>query len=126
MLTFNLKKEWFDKIKSGEKTHEYREVKDYWTDRFITEFFAIDKKKEPKHFELKKYEWLEYLKKNMDVCFFHKIQFMNGMFPAEVKPRLFAYTKFIRIVDGKNTDLKIDKPVYDIEFELIKEQTNEK
>ena len=52
------------------------------------------KKKEPKHFELKKYEWLEYLKKNMDVCFFHKIQFMNGMIPAEVKPRLFAYTKY--------------------------------
>ena len=23
MLTFNLKKEWFEKIKSGEKTHEY-------------------------------------------------------------------------------------------------------
>ncbi len=29
MLTFNLKKEWFDKIKSGEKTHEYRKY-DYW------------------------------------------------------------------------------------------------
>lgn len=29
MLTFNLKKEWFEKIKSGEKTHEYREVKPY-------------------------------------------------------------------------------------------------
>lgn len=23
MLVFNLKKEWFEKIKSGEKTHEY-------------------------------------------------------------------------------------------------------
>lgn len=33
MLTFNLKKQWFDKIKSGEKTHEYREVKPYWTKR---------------------------------------------------------------------------------------------
>ncbi len=29
MLTFNLKKEWFEKIKSGEKTHEYREVIPY-------------------------------------------------------------------------------------------------
>ena len=35
MLTFNLKKEWFEKIKSGEKTHEYREVKPYWTKRFF-------------------------------------------------------------------------------------------
>lgn len=24
MLIFNLKKEWFDKIKKGEKRHEYR------------------------------------------------------------------------------------------------------
>lgn len=35
MLTFNLKKEWFEKIKNGEKTHEYREVKDYWTNRIM-------------------------------------------------------------------------------------------
>ena len=43
MLTFNVKKEWFEKIKSGEKTHEYREVKDYWTNRFAKEFFNIEK-----------------------------------------------------------------------------------
>ena len=35
MLVFNLKKEWFDKIKSGEKTHEYRVVKDYWFKRLF-------------------------------------------------------------------------------------------
>lgn len=29
MLTFPLKKEWYEKIKSGEKTIEYREVKPY-------------------------------------------------------------------------------------------------
>ena len=33
MLVFNLKKEWFEKIKSGKKTIEYREVKPYWTSR---------------------------------------------------------------------------------------------
>jgi len=33
MLIFNLKKEWFDKIKSGEKTHEYRLATDYWRKR---------------------------------------------------------------------------------------------
>ena len=27
----------------------------------------------------------------------------------------------IKIINGKNTDLKINKPVYDIEFELRKE-----
>ena len=35
MLIFNLKKEWFEKIKSGEKTHEYREVKEYWFKRLF-------------------------------------------------------------------------------------------
>ena len=29
MLIFTLKKEWYEKIKSGEKTVEYREAKDY-------------------------------------------------------------------------------------------------
>ena len=33
MLILNLKKEWYDKIDSGEKFHEYREVKPYWTKR---------------------------------------------------------------------------------------------
>lgn len=33
MLTFNLKKQWFNKIKSGEKTHEYRVVKKDWQER---------------------------------------------------------------------------------------------
>ena len=33
MLVFTLKKQWFEKIKSGEKKIEYREVKPYWTHR---------------------------------------------------------------------------------------------
>ena len=33
MLIFPLKKQWYEKIKSGEKTIEYREVKPYWTTR---------------------------------------------------------------------------------------------
>lgn len=35
-IVFNLKREWFDKIKSGEKTVEYRESKDYWWRRLST------------------------------------------------------------------------------------------
>lgn len=33
-MIFPLKKEWYEKIKSGEKTIEYREVKDYWNKKF--------------------------------------------------------------------------------------------
>ena len=37
MLIFPLKKQWYEKIKSGEKTIEYREVKDYWTKHIVKE-----------------------------------------------------------------------------------------
>lgn len=36
--------------------------------------------------------------------------------------RLKAKIKGISIINGKNTDLAIDKNVFDIEFELIKEK----
>ena len=32
-IVFNLKREWYDKIASGEKTVEYREIKVYWAKR---------------------------------------------------------------------------------------------
>ena len=100
MLTFHLKKKWFDKIKSGEKTHEYREVKPYWTNR---------------------------LQLAMEILY----DFDEKCYPCEMRlgyPKNTDYDKIIevmivsiKIINGKNTDLKINKPVYDIEFELIKE-----
>lgn len=35
MLHLTLKKKWFEMILSGEKTEEYREIKDYWKNRFL-------------------------------------------------------------------------------------------
>lgn len=100
MLTFNLKKEWFEKIKSGKKTHEYREVKPYWTKRL-----------------LKRYR-NDQLYKELTCCRGDLIKFVKGY----TKEYLFARVYKIRIINGKNTDLAIDKDVYDINFELIKEQ----
>jgi hypothetical protein len=34
-LTLTLKKKWFDLIKSGVKTEEYREIKPFWTKRLM-------------------------------------------------------------------------------------------
>lgn len=34
-LHLNLKKKWFDMILSGEKTEEYREIKDFWIQRLF-------------------------------------------------------------------------------------------
>lgn len=112
MLTFNVKKVWFEKIKSGEKTHEYREFKPYWTKILKKELdFDVTELRfgNPKTFRFK-----------------HEICFMNGMFPEKKRPRLYAELKSLRLAYGIETDLKINKPVYDIEFELIKTgKTNE-
>lgn len=45
-LTLHLKKRWYDMIKSGEKTEEYRAITDYWLKRLY------DENGEPKHFDL--------------------------------------------------------------------------
>lgn len=34
ILHLNLKRKWFDMIKSGEKKEEYREIKPYWDKKF--------------------------------------------------------------------------------------------
>ena len=105
MLTFNLKKQWFDKIKSGEKTHEYREVKPYWTKRLTKIRLWM--------FENSNRIWGNDPER--------KIKFCCG-YPEKIdlSKRVFAYVKSIKIINGKNTDLAVDKDVYDIEFELIK------
>src|SRR5699024_7576635 len=33
-LNLTLKKKWFDMVASGDKTEEYREIKQYWINRF--------------------------------------------------------------------------------------------
>ena len=112
MLTFNLKKEWFEKIKSGEKTHEYREYKPYWEKRIKKE---LGLRNEDFLYSLNSIPYqVKYRKMTHP-----KIQFVKGYNPKN--GILFAILTDIKITSGLNTDLKIDKPVYDIEFELIKE-----
>ncbi len=108
MLTFNLKKEWFEKIKSGEKTHEYREVKSYWVIRFKNKFGLTNK-------DIKTMFDSE---KNKIILFSpHYVNIREG-YNGEI---LMANIVSISIKKGLLTDLKIDKPVFDIEFELIEE-----
>ena len=103
MLIFNLKKEWFEKIKSGKKTHEYRIVKPYWQKR-------IDN-------YLNSYNVDEENDTDSDFVIYDDIpiKFVLGY----TKNFLIANIKSVHIVNGKNTDLAIDKDVYDIEFELM-------
>ena len=41
ILHLTLKKKWFDMIASGQKTEEYREIKDYWAKRLLKDYDAI-------------------------------------------------------------------------------------
>lgn len=102
MLTFNLKKEWFDKIKSGEKTTEYREYKPYWITR-ISNYFDIT-------FDDVDLVTLEPKKVTK------QIRFRCG-YNGEI---LQAMVKSIRITSGLFSDLAIDKLVFAIDFELLK------
>ena len=106
MLTFPLKKEWYEKIKSGEKTVEYREIKPYWT-RTIS---------------------LTVLKYGEHPWDFDKKPHIFDNFPAPcifrlgyTKEILKAWITKIEIVDGKDTDLHIDKPVYAIHLTNVTE-----
>ena len=101
MLIFPLKKEWYEKIKSGEKTIEYREVKPYWIKRI------------EKELGLNQYE-------------LYNVMFPTIPVPVKLrlgytKKYMKAFVNKIEIVDGKDTDLHIDKPVYAIYLSDVKE-----
>lgn len=107
MLIFPLKKKGYEKIRSGEKTVEYREVKPYWTKRLEKLFGKLF------------IAWNGHLPS-------YPCEFEKGLFPCRLrlgytKRELSAFISEIEIVDGKNTDLHIDKPVYAIHLEDVKE-----
>ncbi len=50
-LHLTLKKKWFDMILSGEKTEEYRELKDYWKIRLINQY---------PHYDIKEFDLIKF------------------------------------------------------------------
>lgn len=115
MLIFPLKKQWYEKIKSGEKTVEYREVKLYWIKRinkliqqhnYIHDYNAVDFSK------------VDALTKNVifkiPMCCYLQL----GYNPAT---RLKADITKIETINGKDTDLAIDKSVYAIHLSNVRE-----
>ena len=98
MLIFPLKKEWYEKIKSGEKTVEYREVKPYWTNRIESVTHG--------KYHLRDYGWYHGCSAQNAICKL-RLGYTNKY--------LLAHIESIRILStGKDTDLHIDKPVYAI------------
>ena len=94
MITFNLKKKWYDLIRIGEKTIEYREVKKYWGTRLLNAKLGELFSKRPISCQLR----LGYTRRCMTA----------------------TITK-IEIVNGKDTDLAISGPVYAIHLADVRE-----
>ena len=93
-----LKDIWFDKIKNGSKTHEYRELKDYWIQRFFLGKHTID--------ELIQDKPLLTLKA-------HHIEFVRGY--TKNAEKMYFEIKSVQILpNGIETDLKIKTPILDI------------
>lgn len=110
MLIFPLKKEWYEKIKSGEKRIEYREIKPYWNTRLNKPFGKLF------------FAWTGKVPS-------YPFEFEKGIFPCRLRlgytrTYMSAYIVKIQIVDGKNTDLHIDEPVYAIHLADVKEIQN--
>ena len=95
-LYLPLKKEWFEKIEAGEKTTEYREYKDYWIKRLRRSLLA--------------FQWNRFEK--IKGKLYDKVMFSLGY---GGKTMTFIIDN-ISVVDGKNTDLAIDKPVFAIKL----------
>lgn len=105
MLIFPLKKEWYDKIKSGEKTVEYRGVKPYWANRLAKEL------------EFNQYSFCHIGDKLEMITYFYPVKLRLGY----TKKFMSALVCKLEIVDGKGTDLCIDAPVYAIHLCDVKE-----
>lgn len=126
-LHLNLTKKWFDKIYSGEKTEEYREIKQYWIRRLFrfykkdplfglswpNEFNIIDPNDPAfesaligmkKHGELHSY--IYYSNAFPSICYdisnlnkYKTITFSNGM--AKDANRMVIACKGIQVKEGK-------------------------
>ncbi|MCI8409314.1 MAG: ASCH domain-containing protein [Lachnospiraceae bacterium] len=68
MLTLPTKKKWFDMELSGEKPEEYREIKPYWTTRFL-KWLGFEKGEENKMLTMIKHGYFTKPR---------KIKFQNG------------------------------------------------
>lgn len=91
---------WFEEIKSGRKTHEYRKATPYWRKRIV-------------------YEIMDCLPYSMG-CIVHYgsnydyVEFQKAY--RKNPERMTFHIKKVNIINGKNTDLKIDEDVIDIEL----------
>lgn len=107
MLVFPLKKKWFEKIASGEKKIEYREVKKYWASRLFNAGCMA--------YTGQPWDYYALPKNSLGFIFAPWCVLQCGY----TNKRLYARVVKVEIVNGKETDLRIDKPVFAIHIEDV-------
>lgn len=98
-----LKNHWFEEIKTGRKTHEYRRVTPFWIKRIENAFNMKAVTFENNHIQIEMPE--EY----MPVIEFQKAFYKNP-------ERMTFKIKRLTVINGLGTDLNIDGAVFDIEL----------
>ena len=102
-LKLTLKKQWFDMILFGQKTEEYREVKDYWVNRLCIKYpknvIAVGSQLTHKHSG-----------QQFDVDKFDLIEFTNGY--NKKSPQVTLESKGIEIGIGKTEWGAIENETY--------------
>lgn len=105
ILDLVVKGEWFDKIKSGEKTHEFRERNRYWDQRLGIDVYCHEVKDST--------DPLERASARQSMRY-KAVRFRRGY--AKDAERMLFSIKSIGIVNGLHTDLHTDGDVFDIEL----------
>lgn len=104
ILNLVLKNKWFEKIKSGEKTSEYREDKPYWRNLLKKDCCLWD--------ELSNYPDVFDVKEHTNSLDYRRVRFQRG-YKRNAETILF-WIKRIDIVYGETTDLGCGNAVYEI------------
>ncbi|WP_101690715.1 hypothetical protein [Dysgonomonas massiliensis] len=99
ILRLTLKKQWFDMIASGVKKEEYREIKDYWTNRLVwllnpEKFDSITDLTE----RLKDNAMIVERKSYLEYAFYTHVEFTNGY--GKHRPQITFEFKGITIGKG--------------------------
>ena len=104
ILKLVLTDHWFEEIKSGRKSHEYRKINKFWLSRLHilpSQFYDYS--------PIKEITRLGNTFIGFDFVEFQKAYRKNP-------ERMTFEVKKIVVVDGKNTDLHTDELVFDIEL----------
>lgn len=103
VLKLVLTDHWFEEIKSGRKTHEYRKATPFWAKRIYKAFDITPVSEDG-------YLYFEAPEEYMPNIEFQKAYRKN---PERMT---FKVKSLERLSSGINTDLRIDGPVFDIEL----------